>query len=150
MTPDTIEHNGKALVRLPRIEDAREGDYVMISNELFPVARYDGDLYVLSGLLSRFLRVIQAQYREKAEVHDWINTAHMNEYENYVVNNILTERYGSPAELMRKGAEQAIILMDEEWEWVQDFYLRTISQETILFRLVTQSLANCRPKGGAK
>lgn len=63
--PNEIIYEGKTLQRIPRTDDSREGDYMMISSELFPVSVYDGDPYVLGGLLTRYMRVVQAAYREK-------------------------------------------------------------------------------------
>ena len=153
--PDEIEHDGKTLKRLPRIEDVTQDDWVMISNELFPVSKYDGDFYVLSGLLSRFLRVIQAQYREKkSEVYPWIPKAtgqcimRMEEWEE--INHFLTKEYGSPAELMRKGAESAIVLTEDDWQMYEQNHRKTYAEGSTRDLLVTQALANCRPKGGAK
>ena len=157
-TPDKIEHNGKTLVRLPDINDAREGDWVMISERLFVISEtkkegYSGDIYYLSvnyNDYSDLVEFIQAAYREKkTEVYKWFvpNQPMSLDITDYV-NKTLSDCYGSPESLMRKGAEQAIQLTEKEWQTLErDFDEVPIA--VYCRKVFEQALANCRPKGGS-
>ena len=75
MTPDTIEHEGKTLKRLPSINGAHEGDWAMISGELYPIGYDDGYNRQLFAWIDTTSRIalqgakpfIQAAYREKRQ-----------------------------------------------------------------------------------
>lgn len=166
-TPNEIEHEGNTLVRLPRIEDAREGDYVMISGKLFPVSYQNKikTIWIKSGIseeqcsFEAMSSVIQYAYREKkAGVHEWIDMRILCMINSPIkqfatpdeclkhMNLILSREHGSPAELMRKGAEEAIQLTDDDWKTLERNQRKTYAEGSTYDLLITQALANCRPK----
>ncbi len=156
-----IEHEGKMLVKLTDdVDEAKDGDYVMISRAIRKVVvdMQNGECYVLSGNgdskihLSLVAEYIEAAYREKKPVvYEWLEkyrtdfTLHVEQ-----VNEELSDKYGSPEALMRKGAERSIQLSEENWKAVEVHMMRCKLfddyENDVMFSLCSQALANCRPK----
>jgi hypothetical protein len=162
-TPETIQHEGKTLERLPCINDTTRLDFIL---EHIGKKGFDD---LACGICSREdidAAIEQSAYREKAEAYEWI-PAYYEVQNREQINKLLTNNHGSPEALMRKGAEQAIENLSDEisrlpfpsncddfYRRLDDFYRWSENVDVLVDenvdKLVKQALKNCRPKGEKK